>query len=476
MSPQTTSTDRRKTDPEAWLITKGADPARELLSRLKKEERNEYPFHFDIHAHPGQLPPPGDWRVWLVLAGRGFGKTRAGAEWVRAVTEADPDARVALVAASLSEARSVMVEGESGLLACCRSPHHTPRYEPSLHRLTFPNGAQVFLYSAAEPESLRGPQHSHAWCDEIGKWPATQERAVRAWDNLLLGLRLGQDQRIVATTTPRAVPLVQRLLDGEESGATVVTRGTTADNAPNLAPGFVETMRGEFGDTALGRQELDGEMLAEVEGALWSRALLESCREAPPDGSGEAEPDAPFTRIVIGVDPPASGANTHASVSARGRASECGIVVCGLAGHAAEGGKATVLADCSVVGASPEGWARAVARAARVWGADRVIAEANQGGAMVESVLRAADCALPVKLVRASKGKVARAEPVAALYEAGRVRHAGVFAALEDQLCGLMTGGAYQGPGPSPDRADALVWALSELMLHKRRLPRVWRF
>jgi phage terminase large subunit-like protein len=414
----------------------------ECLSELTPQERDEFFAEFGpkgllewkegwrYWANAGQIPPPSDWRVWLVMAGRGFGKTRAGAEWVRAVTESDPQARVALVAASLAEARSVMVEGESGILACCR-PRHMPRYEPSLHRLIFPNGAQAFLYSAAEPESLRGPQHSHAWCDEVAKWPASQERATRAWDNLLLGLRLGKDQKIAATTTPRAVPLVQRLLSGEDSGKAVVTRGRTEDNKGNLAPGFVEAMRGEFGATALGRQELDGEMLAEVEGALWSRALLESCRiEQAPE-----QADRPFARIVIGVDPPASA-----------NGSECGIVVCGLTQNGEDKGVATVLADCSVAGASPESWARAVAQAARAWGADRVVAEANQGGAMVESVLRAADFALPLRLVHASKGKSARAEPVAALYETGRVRHAGMFAAI------------------------------TELMLGKRRLPRVWRF
>ncbi len=446
-----------------WL--KKASPQRiaAFSRRLKPDERNEYAEHFDFHAHEGQLPPTGDWRVWLVMAGRGFGKTRAGAEWVRAVTEADGQARVALVAASLAEARAVMVEGESGLLACC-TPRHRPRYEPSLQRLTFPNGAQAFLYSAAEPESLRGPQHSHAWCDEIGKWPHTQERATRAWDNLLLGLRLGSDQRICATTTPRAVPLVQRLLDGEEDGTAAVTRGTTEHNRAHLAPGFVEAMRREFGATALARQELDGEMLAEREGALWSRAVLEACREQDPFVLSGSK-DERFARIVIGVDPPATA-----------HGSECGIVVCALDAGGAESGRAHVLADCSVSGASPERWARAVAQAARSWGADRVIAERNQGGAMVESVLRAADMALPVRLVHASKGKSARAEPVAALYEAGRVRHAGMFAALEDQLCGMMSGGSYEGPGRSPDRADALVWAITELMLGRRRMPKVWRF
>lgn len=402
--------------------------------------------HFGTKAHPGQLPPEGDWLVWLLMGGRGFGKTRAGAEWVRGIAESDPCARIALVAASLSEARSVMVEGESGLIAC--SPEdNRPVFEPSLHRLRWPGGAQAFLYSAAEPESLRGPQHSHSWCDEIGKWPQSHERAMRCWDNLLLGLRLGQDQRIVATTTPRNVPLVKRLIDSAE---TQTTGGSTRENSVNLPASFIQAVEREFGGTQLGRQELLGELIADIEGALWSRALVEQCRESGPG----ADP----VRVVVAVDPPAS---------ARGDA--CGIVVAALG----EDGVARVLADCSVENASPERWARAVALAADQWQADRVVAEANQGGAMVESVLRAASCSMPVKLVHASRGKSARAEPIAALYEAGRVRHCGVFAKLEDQLCGLMAGGAYEGPGRSPDRADALVWALTELMLGRRSAPRV---
>jgi phage terminase large subunit-like protein len=383
------------------------------------------------------------------MAGRGFGKTRAGAEWVRQVAENDGEARIALVAASLSEARAIMVDGESGLLAIS-PPHRRPKFESSLRRLTWPNGAQATLYSAGEPESLRGPQHSHAWCDEIAKWDNAGGRAVAAWDNLLMGLRLGHDPRVVATTTPRDVPLLRRLLDDPEGLA--VTRGTTFDNELNLPVRFVRAMRRTFGQSLLGRQELDGELVLDREGALWTRALIEQCRS----------PSASFERVrtVIGIDPPAS---------ATGDA--CGIVVCALGAD----GIARVLADATVDKASPERWARAAARAAETWEADRVVAEANQGGAMVASVLRAAEVNLPLKLVHARTGKSARAEPVAALYEAGRVRHAGLFAGLEDQLCGLMAGGGYDGPGRSPDRADALVWALTELCLGARGEPRVRR-
>ncbi len=435
-----------RSDRGAFLAALPPAERRAALERMSDRQRRALRHHWHLWAHPGQLAPAGDWQAWLILAGRGFGKTRAGAEWVRTIAEGDPTARIALVAASLGEARSVMVEGESGLLAI--APHgKRPRFQPSRQLLTWPNGAQATLYSAAEPESLRGPQHSHGWCDELAKWHNAADRATASWDNLLLGLRLGQHPQLVATTTPRSVPLLRRLLDHD---AVAVTRGSTYDNKAHLPPGFIRSVKREYGQSQLGRQELDGELLTETEGALWSRELLESCR-AQQAGEG-------LTRIVIGVDPP---------VSAHGDA--CGIVVAGLRAD----GVAVVLADCTVERASPERWARAVAKAAESWQADRVVAEANQGGAMVASVLRAADHALPLRLVHASHGKVARAEPVAALYETGRVRHAGMFARLEDQLCGLMSGGEYHGPGRSPDRADALVWALSELMLGKRSNPRV---
>jgi phage terminase large subunit-like protein len=423
---------------------------RKELRHLSAEECREFACHWRLWARDEQLPPPDDWQVWLILAGRGFGKTRAGAEWVRAVAAADPQARIALVAATLAEARAVMVEGESGVVTIS-PPGWAPEFEPSLRRLTWPNGAQATLYSAQEPESLRGPQHSHAWCDEVAKWENANGRALAAWDNLLLGLRLGERPRVLATTTPRAVPLLKRML--AEDGV-AIARGRTEDNRTNLPTRFLRDVRRTFGKTVFGRQELDGELIEDLPGALWTRALIEECRE--PAAS------APAVRVVVGVDPPASAGGDA-----------CGIVVAALG----EDGIARVLADASIAGASPERWAKAVAAAARAWHADRVVAEANQGGAMVASVLRAADpdghWALPLRLVHASRGKTARAEPVAALYEAGRVRHAGLFPALEDELCGLIAGGAYQGPGRSPDRADALVWALTELMLKRQATPRV---
>lgn len=437
------------TDRLRWLLDASHEDRETLFNSLDAKEQRKLSSHWSYWARPEQLPPHGDWRIWLICAGRGFGKTRAGAEWVNHIARTTPDARIALVGSSIGEARSVMVEGESGILACSSSSAR-PHFEASLKRISWPNGAQAHLYSAAEPEGLRGPQHSHGWTDEIGKWDNASNRAVAAWDNLLMGLRLGNDPRLLATTTPRAVPLVKRLMAETHQGGVAVTRGSTFENGANLPARFLDAMRSQFGKSALGRQELDGEMLEDIEGALWSRTLLESCREV-------ASPE-PVTRIVVGVDPPASA-----------NGDECGIVVAGITAS----GAGKVLADCTVSKASPEGWARAVAATMTHWQADRVIAEANQGGAMVESVLRAADCQMPIRLVHASRGKSARAEPVAALYEAGRIRHVGMFGKLEDQLCGLITGGSYQGPGKSPDRADALVWALTELMLNTRQDPRV---
>ncbi|WP_419826084.1 DNA-packaging protein [Sphingomonas sp.] len=406
--------------------------ARELALADETTARHILAF-WPFWARPAQLPPPGDWRVWLMMAGRGFGKTRAGAEWVRGLVEGNRAARVALVAATLDEGRAVMIEGESGLLAIAPDGRQ-PVWQPSLRRLKWPGGGTATLYSAAEPESLRGPQHGYAWADEIAKWPAGRA----AWDNLALGLRLGKRPRVVATTTPRPVPLVRWLMARAD---VVVTQGRTEDNAANLSADFLASVTALYGGTRLGRQELDGELIEEVEGALWTRALLERCR---------ARQAPALARVVIGVDPPA-GVGGDA----------CGIVACALG----EDGRGFVLADDSVAGATPEGWARAVAASAARHGADRVVAEANQGGAMVSSVLRAADAVLPVKLVHATRGKSARAEPVAALYEAGRVAHVGAFPALEDEMAGMQAGGGYAGPGRSPDRADALVWALTALML-----------
>ena len=429
----------------------GEDDRAELGAMLEPHELAALgSYYWQGWARDAQLPPEKAWRTWLICAGRGFGKTRAGAEWVRDVARHDGDARIALVGATLAEVRNVMVEGDSGVLAA--SPGAlAPVFEPSLKRLTWENGAIAWLYSAGEPDTLRGPQHSHAWCDEIAKWEnGPNDKAMAAWNNLQLTLRLGDGPRVLATTTPRNAVLMHRLMTEARRGKVVVARGKTTDSKQILPADYFGAMIEQFEASGFGRQELDGELMDAAEGALWSRELLERCRV---DG---AVPDA--RRVVVAVDPPAS---------ATGDA--CGIVVAELGVD----GIATVRADCSVAKASPETWAQAVAKAAREWNADRVVAERNQGGDMVASVLRAANVALPVKLVHASRGKVARAEPVAALYEAGKVRHAGLFKKLEDELCGLMAGGKYEGPTRSPDRADALVWALTELMLGPKSDPRV---
>ena len=431
-----------------FLLSREHPERMALLAEMTEQQQRELRYVWRIHGRNAQISPDSDWRTWLILAGRGFGKTRAGSEWIRELAEAQPGARIALIGATLGEARSVMVEGESGILAVC-PPGRCPAFEPSLRRLTWPNGAEATLYSAGEPESLRGPQHGYAWCDEVAKWDNANSRATRAWDNLQFGLRLGELPRCLATTTPRAVPLLRRLTaaPGEDIAT---TKGRTEDNSPNLPARFVRDIRASYGKSMLGRQELDGELLEDIEGALWTRAMLESSREHAPS--------SPLVRTVVAVDPPATG-----------RGDACGIVVAALG----EDGIGRVLADCSLEKPSPERWARKVAQVAQAWSADRVIAEANQGGDMVASVLRAAEISLPLKLVHASKGKVARAEPVAALYEAGRMRHVGQLPQLEDQLCGLLAGGGYQGTGRSPDRADALVWAVTELMLRNTKSPKI---
>ena len=390
-----------------------------------------------LWGRDAQRPPAGDWRTWMIMAGRGFGKTRAGAEWINHLAmNGDGAMRIALVAATIEEAGAIMVEGESGVLEVALRGEQ-PVWIPSRRRLTWPTGATAQLYSGASPDGLRGPQHHIAWCDEIAKWAHAEE----SWNNLQLGLRLGDHPRALITTTPRPTPLLRALVAAD---GVAVTRGATRDNIA-LSPAYLQAMDTLYAGTRLGRQELEGELIAEAEGALWSRAMIEACRV-------RVVPEV--RRVVIGVDPPAGSAGDA-----------CGIVVVALGAD----GAAYVLADASVTGASPEGWARGVADAAAEWHADRVIAEANNGGAMVESVLRAADAGLPVTRVHAAHGKSARAEPVSALYERGVAHHVGAFPDLEDELCGLIRGGGYDGPRRSPDRADALVWAMSDLMLGKAR-------
>ena len=389
------------------------------------------------------------------MGGRGAGKTRAGAEWVRSQVEgAQPldegrARRVALVGETIEQVREVMIFGDSGILACS-PPDRRPVWEAGRKRLVWPNGAVATIHSAFDPEGLRGPQFDAAWVDEMAKWKKAQE----TWDMLQFALRLGDDPRVCVTTTPRNVGVLKALL---ASPSTVVTHAPTQANAANLASSFLEEVKARYAGTRLGRQELDGVLLEDAEGALWTTAMLEAAHiDKMPD----------LDRIVVAVDPSATGGTT---------ADECGIVVAGVQMTGSPGEwRAFVLDDCTVQGARPAGWARAAIAALRAHGADRLVAEVNQGGQMVQEVLRQVDPLVPYKGVHASRGKVARAEPVAALYEQGRVRHLRGLDALEDQMCRMTTRG-YEGRG-SPDRVDALVWALHELMIEpvaKWRAPRV---
>jgi len=421
---------------------------RNWLEHLSPEAAYSLLYDWPFWARPSQRPPAGDWFCWLVMAGRGFGKTRLGAEWIRSLVEGPSPlaaakgapARIALAADTFADARDVMVEGESGLLACS-PPHLRPAFEPSRRRLAWANGATAYLYAAVDPEQLRGPQHHAAWADEIAKWHAGE----RAWSNLVLGLRLGNRPRVVATTTPRPLAWL-RALAAEPS--TVTVTGGTAENRAHLPPQFLAEVERLYAGTRLGAQEIDGRLLADTEGALWTATMLEAARcPAPP-------PADAFERIVVAVDPPASHGES---------ADACGIVVAARL----RDGSACILADKTCQGLRPTGWAERVAQAFEAFSADRVIAEVNNGGDMVEAVLRQVAPQLPVTAVHASRGKIARAEPVAALYERGLVRHAGRFEALEEEMC-RYTGEAGE---KSPDRLDALVWAVGELMLRPSRHP-----
>lgn len=419
-----------------------------LLASLSERQIERFRTDWSIWARPDQLPPAGDWLAWLMLGGRGAGKTRAGAEWVRGLALGVPPfaerpvGRIALVAETAADLREVMIEGISGLLGV--HPHGgRPIWEPSRRRLVWNNGAVAQGFSAEDPESLRGPQFAAAWADELGKW----RHAPEAFDMLQLGLRLGDRPRVMVTTTPRPMPMIKRLLADPR---TAVTRCATRMNAANLAPGFLGRVVSLYGGTRLGRQELDGEILDDRPDALWSRAAIEMVRV-------DAAPE--LRRIVVAIDPPAGGVR---------RSDACGIVAVGRGAD----GLAYVLADETVPGPKPELWAAKAVATARRLEADAVVAEVNQGGEMVRSVLAQVDPGVPVIAVRATRGKWLRAEPVAALYAQGRVRHCGAFPALEDEMAGFGLDGLADGR--SPDRLDALVWAVTHLMLSvKAGEPRV---
>jgi phage terminase large subunit-like protein len=416
-----------------------------IVSKLSNPDIVALLGQWPAWARPDQAPEQlwtRRWQHWLILGGRGSGKTRAGAEWVTAKVLGEDWAgakasRLALIGGSLDEARAVMVEGVSGLLAIHGDDASRPDYEPSKRRLTWPNGATAQLFSGEDPDSLRGPQFDAAWCDELAKWRHPQA----TWDMLQFGLRLGSPQ-VAITTTPRSLPLLKRMIGDP---AVVLSRAATWRNQHNLAPEFVSEMRRRYEGTRLGRQELDAEIIADDPDALFRRDWIEAKRLA----------QAPeMRRIVVAVDPPA------------GRRGICGIIAAGLGVD----GQGYVLDDATAEGKSPAQWAARAVALYHARKADRIVAEVNQGGAMVEAVLREIDRNVAYRAVSASRGKRARAEPVAALYEQGRVSHVGAFPALEDEMCG------WSGEGEeSPDRLDALVWALSDLMLGRKMAePRIW--
>lgn len=423
----------------------------EFLESLSDEESLALLYEWGFWARPNQIEPTGDWLVWLLLAGRGFGKTRTGAETIRDWAENGTAKRMALIGPTAGDVRDVMIEGESGLLAIS-APWCRPSYEPSKRRLTWPNGAFATAYSADEPERLRGPQHDAFWADELASW-----RYPEAWDQLQFGLRLGARPRGIVTTTPKPIALVRDLL---KDPTTAVTRGSTYDNRANLAASFFTKIVSKYEGTRLGRQELKAEILDDVPGALWTRALLAQAQARP----GYEPPD--FARVVVAVDP--------SGTKGDGQGDDIGLVI------AARGvdGRAYVIKD-RTASLSPAGWGRRTVESYDEFSADRVVAESNFGGAMVEATIITAakdmdHPFLPYTPVRASRGKSVRAEPIAALYEQGRVTHLDGMPQLEDELCNFTSAG-YVGGG-SPNRADALVWALTELMLDKAapREPKVW--
>lgn len=401
-------------------------------------------FPFLATARDPQRPPTGPWRTWLFMGGRGAGKTRAGAEWVRFSALRGGCKRIALVGPTLNDVREVMIEGPSGVRAIERVDAERPDFNVSRRRLEWTNGAVGLVFSAEDPESLRGPQFDAAWCDEIAVW----SRGEAVWNNLQFALRLGAQPRCIATTTPRPVPLVRRVI----SDGAVMTHSTTRENAAHLADGFVEQIEAAYAGTHLARQELGGELLDDIKGALWRRSDIDAMRVTCPPSD--------FEDVIVAIDPP---------VTSHSRSDACGIIAAGLAVADGFGEKCFVLADASAQGLKPADWAGRAVAVARQTRALAIIAEANQGGEMLRTVLESVGCDIPVYLKHARLGKRARASPVAALYSRGAVAHVGRFDALEDEMCQFGTDG-FVG---SPDRVDALVWAITVLMITKSSAPRI---
>jgi phage terminase large subunit-like protein len=400
-------------------------------------------YDWKFWGRPNQIAPPGNWLTWLILAGRGFGKTRAGSEWIRAMVcgptpmSRGRSSRIALVGETAADCRDVMVRGDSGILSV-HPPDFRPVYEPSKRSLTWPNGAVALLFNATEPDQLRGPQHDLAWLDELAKWRYAQE----TWDMLQFGLRLGDDPRQLVTTTPRPIPLIRSLMKDER---TVTTKGSTYDNKANLAAVFMDTVIKRYEGTRLGRQELNAEVLDDVPGSLWTRDGLDRYRK--PKGK---LPD--MQRVVVAVDPAATSAETSKSDDT----AETGIVVAGLGVD----GRGYVLDDLSCR-LSPNGWGRMAVSAYDSHSADCIVVERNQGGDMVKNTIKSVRSNIKIVEVHASRGKVTRAEPVSAMYEQGRISHVGTFHELEDQMVLFTTNGIVGET--TADRVDALVWAFSQL-------------
>jgi len=437
------------------LASATPDVLEQFLTGLTDNAMMALPWLFEFWAMPHQIAPKGDWRTWVILGGRGAGKTRAGAEWVRSQVEGPRPLdtgrakRVALVGETIDQVREVMIFGDSGILTCV--PHdRRPKWEATRKRLVWPNGAVAQVFSASDPESLRGPQFDCAWVDELAKW----KKGRATWDMLQFALRLGDLPQQVVTTTPQNVSVLKEIL---AAGSTVQTMAPTRANQANLAASFLAEVTEKYGGTRLGRQELDGELLTENAGALWTPATIA--------GAGvDAVPV--LDRVVVAVDPPVSGHK---------KSDQCGIIVVGMTTVGPPSNwRAYVLADRSLGEASPQKWAEAAVAAYHEFKSDRIVAEVNQGGELVESVVRSIDPLVSYTPVRASRGKVARAEPVAALYEQKRVKHVRGLGALEDQMVDLTSRG-FEGRG-SPDRVDALVWGLTNLMLDgaaKFRAPHI---
>ena len=429
----------------AWLACAAPQELDEFLSTLSDNALASLPWIFEFWALAHQLPPEGDWKSWVIMGGRGAGKTRAGSEWVRRKVEgATPRTqgeckRIALIGETFDQAREVMVFGDSGILACS-PPDRRPVWEAGRRRLVWPNGATATVYSAHEPEGLRGPQFDAAWVDELAKW----KKAEETWDMLQFALRLGGHPQQVVTTTPRNVEILKRIL---RNASTVSTHAPTDANRAYLAESFLAEVEQRYGGTRLGRQELEGILLEDVEGALWTTAMIEAARidELPE-----------LDRVVVAVDP---------AVTSGAASDECGIVVAGVSMRGdPKDWRAYVIEDTTIRG-GPTDWARAAIAAMDRHQGDKLVAEVNQGGDLIESVVRQIDPLVRFGALRATRGKSIRAEPVAALYEQGRVRHlrGPSLGALEDQMCRMSLHG-YAGRG-SPDRLDALVWAIHELII-----------